>query len=337
MSQLTRPAGPRGSRIRGVGAYRPARTVGNAPIAERIGVSEEWIASRSGILARRFAGPDEPLPVMATAAAEKALAAAGIEADRVDAVMVATISHLTQMPALAVDVAHRLGALRAAAFDVSAACAGFCHALALADTTVRAGDAEHVLVIGADRMTDVVDQDDPATAFLFADGAGAVVVSATEDGTTGIGPAVWGADGSRQEAITMTGHWVPELRREDAALPWPYLAMTGWKVFRWATETLGDVGRAAVSRAGLTVAELAAFIPHQANLLITEALAKDLDLPNSTAIARDIADSGNTSAASIPLAMERLLATGAARSGDPALLIGFGSGLVYAAQVVELP
>jgi 3-oxoacyl-[acyl-carrier-protein] synthase III len=331
LSQST-PAG--GSRILGVGAYRPARVVGNEEIALRIGVEPEWIARRSGINTRRFAGPDEPLPMMAAAASENALRAAGLRADEVDCVLVATISHLLQMPALAVDVAHRLGADRAAAFDLSAACAGFCHGVAIADSMIRSGTARNVLMIGADRMTDVVDPDDPATAFLFADGAGAVVIG--RSGTPGIGPVAWGADGDRMDAITMTGQWTPKLR-ENPELPWPYLCMTGWKVFRWATETMGQAARDAVELAGLTPGELAAFIPHQANGLITNALAKDIGLPADAAVATDIADSGNTSGASIPMAMERMLASGEARSGDPALLIGFGSGLVHAGQVVLLP
>jgi 3-oxoacyl-[acyl-carrier-protein] synthase-3 len=336
MSQLSlsQSAPVVGSRICGVGAYRPARVVTNEEIAPRIGVAPEWIARRSGIRTRRFAGPDEPLGAMAATASEKALASAGVSADDVDCVLVATISHLLQMPSLAVDVAHRLGADRAAAFDMSAACAGFCHGVAIADTMVRSGAARNVLLIGADRMTDVVDPDDPATAFLFADGAGAVVIGAAE--TPGIGPVAWGADGERMDAITMTGRWTPELRQK-VELPWPYLCMTGWKVFRWATETMGQAARDAVTRAGITPDELSAFIPHQANELITDALVKDIGLPADAAVARDIVDSGNTSGASIPMAMERMLASGEARSGDAALLIGFGSGLVHAGQVVLLP
>lgn len=336
MSQLflSQSAPVAGSRIRGVGAYRPMRVVTNEEIAPRIGVAPEWIARRSGIQSRRFAGPDESLAMMATNAAEKALSAAGLSADEVDCVLVATISHLLQMPALAVDVAHRLGADQAAAFDLSAACAGFCHGVAIADGMVRSAMARHVLLVGADRMTDVVDPNDPATAFLFADGAGAVVIGPSE--TAGIGPVAWGADGERMDAITMTGHWTPMLRN-NGDLPWPYLCMTGWKVFRWATETMGQAARDAVERAGLTPDELSAFIPHQANGLITDALVKDIGLPAETAVARDIADSGNTSGASIPMAMERLLTSGEARSGDSALLIGFGSGLVHAGQVVLLP
>lgn len=324
----------RDCRILGVGSYRPDRVVGNEEIADRIGVSAEWIARRSGILTRRYAGPGETVAAMGEQASGKALAMAGVTADQVGCVVVATTTHLTQMPALAPELAERLGARNAAAFDISAACAGFCHALALAGDMVRAGTADHVLVVGSERITDILDENDPATAFLFADGAGAVVVGPAAE--SGLGPVAWGSDGSRLTLIGMTGFWTPELRT-DPQTPWPYLTMTGWKVYRWATEQLVPVARAALDRAGITPGELDAFIPHQANLLITRALAEGLRLPDSTVIARDVVDTGNTSAASIPLAMDRLLTSGAVRSGGLALLIGFGSGLVYAAQVVRLP
>lgn len=324
----------RHGRIHGVGSYRPTRVVGNEEIADRIGVEAEWIARRSGIRTRRHAGPEETVAAMGTEACGKALAMAGIAPDQVDCIVVATTTHLTQMPALAPQVAALLGARNAAAFDVSAACAGFCHALALARDMVQVGTADYVLVLGSERVTDILNENDPATAFLFADGAGAVVVGPAAE--SGIGPVAWGSDSSRLNVIGMTGYWTPELRT-NAEAPWPYLTMTGWKVYRWATEQLVPVAETALDQAGVRPADLDAFIPHQANLLITEALAKGLELPGSTVIARDVIDTGNTSAASIPLAMDRLLTSGAVRSGGLALLIGFGSGMVYAAQVARLP
>lgn len=329
---FTRPG--RHTRLLGVGAYRPRRVVGNEGIAARIDVSAEWIESRSGIKTRRYAEDDETLAVMGLAASTDALAMAGLEPGMVDCVIVATTTHLTQMPALAPEIAATLGIAGAAAFDISAACAGFCHALGIASDLVSAGTADHVLVIGAERVTDILDRDDPSTAFLFADGAGAVVVGPSD--VPGIGPVVWGSDGTRLRHIGMTGFWIPELRA-DHELPWPRLGMTGWKVYRWATEELVAVSRKAVEAAGLTPAQLDAFVPHQANILITHALANGLELPDTTAIAHDIADTGNTSAASIPLAIERMVRERSAPGGGNALLIGFGSGLVYAAQVVALP
>ncbi|MEV4702089.1 beta-ketoacyl-ACP synthase 3 [Actinoplanes sp. NPDC049316] len=324
---------PRGSRILAVGTYRPERVVGNEHIAAGTGLDPEWIASRSGIRTRRYAGPDESLPVMATAAAQKALAEAGIDASQIGCVVVATITHLEQMPALAVEVAHRLGARAATAFDVSAACAGFCHALALASDMVRLGQTDYTLVIGAERMTDILDHSDRDTAFLFADGAGAVVVGPSEQ--PGIGPVVWRADGSRNSALKMSRGWTPKLLDEPGV--WPAITMSGWKVYRWATGELVPAAREIVSRAGLELGDVDAFIPHQANLLITEHLVSELGFREDTAVARDIIANGNTSAASIPLAMEQLLSTGQAGSGDTALLLGFGAGLVFAGQVVHLP
>jgi 3-oxoacyl-[acyl-carrier-protein] synthase-3 len=324
----------RGSRIYGVGSYRPQQVVGNEEIAARTGVTAQWITERSGIQTRRYAGPEETVAAMGQVAAGKALAMAGIDPASTGCVVVATTTHLTQMPALAPEIAHAIGASRAAAFDISAACAGFCHALALASDMVRAGTADYVIVIGTERITDILDRDDKATAFLFADGAGAVVVGPADE--PGIGPVEWGSDGSQLATIGMTNMWTPGLRT-DPGSPWPRLGMKGWRVYRWATGQLAPVARRAMESAGVIPADLRAFIPHQANLLITRALAKSLELPPDVEVSEDIVHSGNTSAASIPLAMDALLTAGRATHGDLALLVGFGSGLVYAAQVVQLP
>jgi 3-oxoacyl-(acyl-carrier-protein) synthase III len=328
------PTGGRGARICGIGAYRPRRVVGNDEIATRIGVSPEWILKRSGIRSRRYAQPDETLATMAEAAARPALAQAGLAPDAVDCVVVATVTHLSQMPALAPEVAHRLGTTHAAAFDLSAACAGFCYGLGLAGDLVRAGTCEHVLLIGVERTTDILDDRDPTTAFLFADGAGAVVVGPSP--TAEIGPTVWGCDGAHAGAVGMTGFWTRDLRDQPEG-PWPVIGMTGWRVFRWATEQLVPIARAAVERAGLTLADLDVFVPHQANLLITQALVEGLSLPDSVVTASDIECSGNTSAASVPLAIDGLRSAGLTAPGAVALLMGFGSGMVYAAQVARLP
>ncbi|UFR01363.1 ketoacyl-ACP synthase III [Streptomyces sp. Go40/10] len=323
----------RHSRLLGVGAYRPEQSVPNEVVAERTGLDPGWIERRSGIRSRRYASAAETLPVMAVSAADKALAAAGVAPDELDVVIVATITSMEQMPAAAVEVAHRLGATRAAAFDISAACAGFCHALALAGDLVRLGRAEHVLVIGAERMTDILDHSDRDTAFLFADGAGAVVVGPSRE--PGIGPVVWNADGSRNAALKMSAPWHDGTgeRPEER----PVITMSGWKVYRWATTELVPAAQRMLDLAGVTVDQLDAFIPHQANMLITDHVVEQLGLPEHTAVARDIVHSGNSSAASIPLAMDELLSSGKAPSGGLALLVGFGAGLVYAGQVVRLP
>lgn len=333
MVDLVAPAPASHARITGVGAYRPERVVTNAEICERIDSSDEWIRERSGIVTRRFAAKDETVVDMAEAAARDALAAAGLTGADVDVVLVATVTHLLQTPAAAPLVAHRLEATPAAAFDISAACAGFCHGVSLANDMVRAGTARHVLVIGVEKLSDITDPTDRGSAFIFGDGAGAVVVSASDE--PGIGPTVWGSDGGQWDVITQNQPW--DRLREDDDLEWPTLRMAGQSVFRWAVWQMAPVARKAIEAAGIAPEQLDAFIPHQANVRIIDAMVKQLGLPAHVPVARDIAETGNTSAASIPLAMHRMLAEGGAPSGGLALLIGFGAGLAYAAQVVRLP
>ncbi|HEX5113936.1 MAG TPA: beta-ketoacyl-ACP synthase III [Pseudonocardiaceae bacterium] len=320
-----------GARIVSVGAYRPDRVVSNDEVCALVDSTDEWVRRRSGIESRRFAGRDENVVTMAVAAGRSALARAGIAPSRVDTVIVATMSHLEQTPAAAPQVADRLGS-RAAAFDVNSACAGFCVALGTADALVRAGTAEYVLVIGADKMTDIIDPRDRSTAVLFGDGAGAVVVG---PGEPGIRPVAWGSDGSGRDMIAHSAPWTA--LRDDPTAEWPTMRMAGQSVFRWATREAPATARTALKMAGMTVADLVAFIPHQANIRITEAIAKALELPDRVAVAQDVRTAGNTSAASIPLAMEQLLSTQDDLSGGQALLVGFGAGLTQAALVVELP
>ncbi|HTJ67977.1 MAG TPA: beta-ketoacyl-ACP synthase III [Actinospica sp.] len=331
--QIQSPAGPAHARILGVGGYRPSRVVTNEQICQVIDSTDEWIQTRTGIKERRWATAEETVSMMSVGAAGKALAAAGVEAERIGLVIISTVTHLAQTPSLAAMVANELGAVHAAAFDISAACAGFCHGLALAQDAVRGGSAEYVLVIGVERLSDLTDMNDRSTAFIFGDGAGAAVVGPSD--TPGIGPVVWGADGAQYEAIGQTFDW--DALREQPELGFPALRMNGQQVFRWASYQMVPVAKKALEKAGITAEDLDAFIPHQANMRITDAMIKALKLPESVPVARDIARTGNTSAASIPLAMERMLEEGEAPHGGLALLIGFGAGLVYAAQVVQLP
>jgi 3-oxoacyl-[acyl-carrier-protein] synthase-3 len=333
MTAIQSPAGAAHARILGVGGYRPSRLITNEEICRTIDSTDEWIRTRTGIEERRWATAEETVGVMALAASGKALAASGIEAERIGCVVISTVTHLVQTPSLAAEVANQLGAVRAAAFDISAACAGFCHGLALAQDMVRGGSAEYVLVVGVERLSDMTDVKDRSTAFIFGDGAGAAVVGPSQ--TPGIGPVVWGADGSQLDAIGQTFPW--DALRERPGLGFPALRMSGQQVFRWASYQMVPVARLALERAGITADDLDAFIPHQANMRITDAMIKALQLPPHVPVARDIAKTGNTSAASIPLAMERMLEEGEAPHGGVALLIGFGAGLVYAAQVVTLP
>jgi 3-oxoacyl-[acyl-carrier-protein] synthase III len=317
--------------ILGVGGYRPSRIVSNAEICERIDSSDEWIRTRSGIVNRRWATAEETVASMSVAAGGKALADAGIQADQVDCVLVSTVSHLSQTPAISTTIAADLGTRGVAAFDISAACAGFCYGIELAQSMVRTGSATYVLVIGVERLSDLTDHTDRSTAFLFGDGAGAALVGPSD--TPGIGPVVWGSDGAQAEVIRQEEPWDEAL----ASGEFPHLTMEGNQVFRWASYAMAKVAQQALDAAGVSPADLDAFIPHQANMRITDAMAKALKLPDHVVIARDIAEQGNTSAASIPLAMERMLAAGEVKSGDTALIIGFGAGLVYAAQVIRIP
>jgi 3-oxoacyl-[acyl-carrier-protein] synthase-3 len=321
------------ARILGLGGYRPQRVVRNAEFVDSINSSDEWIRVRSHIIERRWAGPDESLIDMAVAAGAKALAAAELDAGQLGCVLVATITHLKQTPSAAVEVAHRLGATHAAAYDISAACAGFCYALTIAADHVKGGSATYVLVVGADRMTDIIDPADRTTAFLFADGAGAAVVGPSR--TVGIGPVVWGADGSRVEAITQDFAW--DRLRDHPDTPWPAMRMQGREVYRWATTDLPQVAEQTLAAAGVSADKLDAFVPHQANGRIIDLLAKTLGLPDHVVIARDLTETGNTSSASIPLAMERLMESGDVPPDGLALLIGFGAGLTFAGQVVRFP
>ncbi|MER5790407.1 ketoacyl-ACP synthase III [Streptomyces sp. NPDC001980] len=343
MSKIKPSKGAPYARILGVGGYRPTRVVPNEVILETIDSSDEWIRSRSGIETRHWAGPDETVAAMSIEASGKAIADAGISAEQIGAVVVSTVSHFSQTPAVATEIADKLGTDKAAAFDITAGCAGFGYGLTLAKGMVVEGSAEYVLVIGVERLSDLTDLEDRATAFLFGDGAGAVVVGPSQE--PAMGPTVWGSEGDKLDAIRQTIPWdryrvgdVSELPLDSRGnVKFPAITQEGQAVFRWAVFEMAKVAQQALDAAGISADDLDVFIPHQANVRIIDSMVKTLKLPEHVTVARDIRTTGNTSAASIPLAMERLLATGEAKSGDTALVIGFGSGLVYAATVVTLP
>jgi 3-oxoacyl-[acyl-carrier-protein] synthase-3 len=308
----------------------------NSEVVDAIESSDEWIQQRSGIKQRLWATPEETIQMMSVAASRAALDRAGLQGEQIDCVIVATVSHLLQTPAVATAIAHELGTNQAAAFDISAACAGFCHGIALASDMVRSGSARHVLVIGVERLSDITDLYDRGTAFIFADGAGAAVVGPSD--TPSIGPVVWGSDGEQFDLIRQKEDW-----RDVVGTPenpgtglMPHLVMEGNAVFRWAAFTMAKVAEQALERAGVSPDELDVFVPHQANMRIIDAMARAMKLPDTVRVARDIAEQGNTSAASIPLALDRMIAEGDARSGDTALLVAFGAGLAYAAQVITV-
>ncbi|MDH6547605.1 beta-ketoacyl-ACP synthase III [Streptomyces sp. SAI-041] len=310
-----------GSRIAAVGHYQPAKVLTNEDLAGLVDTSDEWIRSRVGIRTRHIAGPDEPVDELASHAAAKALAAAGLTPADIDLVLVATSTAVDRSPNMAARVAARLGIPSPAAMDVNVVCAGFTHALATADHTVRAGAATRALVIGADKMSAVTDWSDRTTCVLVGDGAGAAVVEGAE--VPGISPVLWGSVPEMGHAVRIEG--------EPARF-----AQEGQSVYRWATTKLPALARQACERAGLTPADLAAVVLHQANLRIIEPLAEKIGAANAV-VARDVTESGNTSAASIPLAFSKLVEQGAIATGDPVLLFGFGGNLSYAGQVVRCP
>ncbi len=340
-----------GSRIWGIGAYRPNVIVTNEEICQWIDSSDEWIRQRTGIITRHRAPHDVSVIDMAAGAGAEAIRNAGIEPSQIGTVLVSTVTHPYATPSAASMIAERLGATPAPAYDISAACAGYCYGVAQADALVRAGTAEYVLVIGAEKLSDVIDNHERTISFLLGDGAGAVVIGPSDE--PGISPSVWGSDGSKWDTIGMT-HSLMEVRDfseqamkaddvESAAADeahstlWPTLRQDGQTVFRWAVWEMAKMAKKALADAGLTAADLGAFVPHQANMRIIDELAKQLKLPEHVIIARDIADAGNTSAASIPLATHRILAENPELSGKYSLQIGFGAGLVFGAQVVRLP
>lgn len=339
------------TRILGLGAYRPDVIVTNEDVCQWIDSSDEWIRQRTGIVTRHRAPADVSVIDMAEGAAREALAKAGIEASQLGAVIVSTVTHPFATPSAAASLADRLGATPAPAFDISAACAGYCYGIAQGDALVRSGAAEYVLVVGAEKLSDVIDNTERTISFLLGDGAGAVVIGPSE--TAGIGPSVWGSDGSKWDAIGMT-HSLLDVRElaltankagslsageaaaTDAAI-WPTLRQDGQTVFRWAVWEMAKVAQQALDAAGIAAEDLVAFIPHQANMRIIDEMVKKLKLPETVKVARDIAEAGNTSAASIPLATHRLLQENPELSGGLALQIGFGAGLVFGAQVIVLP
>lgn len=323
------------ARVLGIGGYRASRVVSNDEICELIDSSDEWIRTRSGITERRFATEEETVQMMSVEASRKAIARSGVDPSEIGCVIVATVTHLHQTPAIAPIIATELGIPDAAAFDISAACAGFCYGVAMADSLVRGGQAKYVLAIGVERLSDLTDPRDRSTAFIFADGAGAAIVGPSE--TPAIGPVVWGSDGSQSSLIRQSESWTSYMDAGDPTRDRPTLAMEGNPVFKWAAYTVVKKAQEALERAGLAPEDLDVFVPHQANNRITDAMLRTLKLREDVVVARDVIRQGNTSAASVPLALEALYDDGAVKSGQTALIIGFGGGLVYAGQVIELP
>ncbi|GAA2536335.1 ketoacyl-ACP synthase III [Microbacterium mitrae] len=329
---LNQAKGPEFTRIYSYGAARGEVAVPNDDLIGPIDSSDEWIRQRTGIVTRTRAVPTTSATDLATEAAREAVERSGVNPADIDLVIVGTISNVQQTPSMAAVVADRIGANPAAAYDSNAACAGFAYAVAQADALIRAGAAKYAVVIGAEKLSDIVDPTDRSISFLLGDGAGAAVIGPSD--FAGISPTVWGSDGSKADAVGMD-HTLIEFRDGESA--WPTLRQEGPTVFRWAVWEMAKVAKQALDAAGIEAKDLAAFIPHQANMRIIDEFAKQLKLPDTVAIGRDIETTGNTSAASVPLAAHRLLQEHPELSGGLALQIGFGAGLVFGAQVVVLP
>ncbi|MFB6777102.1 beta-ketoacyl-ACP synthase III [Streptomyces sp. NPDC056352] len=316
-----------GSRVVALGHYQPAKVLTNDDLAAMVDTSDEWITSRVGIKTRHVGGPDEPVDEMAAHAAAKALATAGLDPADIDLVLVATSTAIDRSPSMSARVAARLGMASPAVMDINVVCSGFTHALATADHAIRAGAATRALVIGADKMADIADWTDRSTCVLLGDGAGAAVVVADPQGEAGaapgIGPVLWGSVPEMGRAVRIEG--TP-----------PRFAQEGQSVYRWATTQLPPIARKVCEKAGVAPEDLAAVVLHQANLRIIEPVARKIGAVNAI-IARDVVDSGNTSAASIPMALSKLVERGEVDSGAPALLFGFGGNLSYAGQVIRCP
>ena len=332
MAKLNQSTAVAFSKIYSIGAARGDLTVTNDDIAGPINSSDEWITQRTGIITRKRASKDRSLMDMAVEASNEAIKKAGIQPSEIEAVIFSTITHPYQTPSAAALLAELVGANPAPAFDISAACAGYCYGIAQADSLVRSGTAKYVLVVGGEKLSDFIDPTDRSISFLLGDGAGAAIVGPSD--TPGISKSVWGSDGSKWEAVGMTGSL---LDFRDGTAAWPTLVQEGQTVFRWAVWEMVKVAKEALEVAGVKAEDLNAIVMHQANERIIDEMAKQLALPEHVVVAKDIKTTGNTSAASIPLAMHALLEQGQIKSGDLALQIGFGAGLAFGAQVVVVP
>ncbi len=273
MTTIASQTGTPYAAVLGIGSYRPRRVVPNSEILEHIDSSDEWIQTRSGIKERRWAEDDETVLMMSVNAAKDALKESGIDPAQIGCVIVSTVTHLYQTPAIATRVAVEVGAPTAAAFDISAACAGFCYGIAMANDLVRGGSAKYVLAIGVERLSDITDRTDRGTAFIFADGAGAAVVGPADE--PGIGPVVWGSDGTQHEVISQAESWQQAVSTSN----WPHLTMDGNPVFRWASFEMAKTAQQALDVAGVKSEDLDLFVPHQANMRITDAMRRTLKLP----------------------------------------------------------
>ncbi|WP_231580883.1 MULTISPECIES: beta-ketoacyl-ACP synthase 3 [unclassified Leucobacter] len=310
----------RGSRLLGLGHFQPERIVTNEDIAAMVETNDEWIRSRTGIRERRIIGESDSVLSMAVAAARMAMDDAGVA--RVDLVVLASTTSEHRSPNAAGRVVAELGLDGAAAVDINTACSGFEYALGIAEQAVRTGSADTALVIGAEALSAFTDWTDRSTCVLTADGAGAVVVGVSDEPR--ISPVVWGTVPGLTEAVRIDG--APQLFSQD-----------GRKIMRWALTGAAPIAERILDTAGVSAGEIDVFALHQANLRIIEPLTDALGASAQQIVIRDIEESGNTSAASVPLGLSKAWHRGELPRGGTVLLFGFGGGFAYAGQVAELP
>ncbi len=322
-----------GARIQGTGSFVPARVLTNVDLERMVETSDAWIVERTGIRERRIVASGESCSDLAVKAAERALEAAGVAAADLDLILVATCTGDAPLPATACLLQHRLGAQRAAACDISAACSGFVYALAIGDAYVRSGYGR-VLVVGSEVMSMLMDWTDRGTCILFGDGAGAVVLGPAADGQ-GILSSHLHADGTLWDLICVPGGGSAAPPSEKMlAEGLQYLKMKGNETFKVAVRTMEEVAREALSANGLSVEDLDLYIPHQANLRIIKAVASRLGLPMEKVV-MNMDRYGNTSAASIPLALDEAVRGGRVREGNLILMEAFGGGLTWGSVLVR--
>jgi len=321
--------------ISGLGSYAPSRIMTNDDLARIVETSDAWIHSRTGIRERRIAGPEETASSMGCIAAHRALADAGLGADAIDAVIVATITPDMPFPATACLVQEKLGLPRAFCMDIEAACSGFLYAMEVAASMLQAGKRRHILVIGSEKLSSILDWEDRSTCVLFGDGAGAAVLSRTDaPANGGVIDFRLGADGSKADILNMPGGGCLEPATPDSvARRQHFLKMRGREVFKLAVKVMEQAALEILEQNQLNADDIACVIPHQANLRIIEAIATRLGLPLERFFL-NMSRYGNTSAASIPIALDEAYREGRLDKGDRVLMLSFGAGLTWGSALV---
>jgi len=323
------------SRILGTGAYAPEQVLTNLDLERLVETSDQWIRERTGIRERRIARPEETTSDMAHVAARRALEMAGLRPDQLDMIIVGTISGDVPMPACAAFLQRKLGITEIPAFDVSAACAGFLYALSIADQFIRSGLHRHILVVGAELLSRVLNWEDRATCVLFGDGAGAVVLGPANDGR-GVLSTKLHTDSTLVDSLKIpAGGSAERITPESLARRRDKVAMSGSDIFKVAVKKLSSVSAAALSDAGLTASDVRWVVPHQANLRIISQVAQRLDIPLERFVL-NLERYGNTSSASIPIALDEAVRDKRIRDGDTVLMCALGGGISFASALVRM-